>query len=208
MPVAGILLAAGAGSRYGLPKALAATPGTGSWLERGIRLMLDAACSPVVVVLGAESDRALALLSATRLSADTRVVPLVVTDWSEGIGGSLRGGFEALGKLRAEPRPVAALVTLVDLPRLAPEALARLANDPIVPSSLRRAVYGGIPGHPVLIGSDHWAALGSQLAGDVGASPYLRTHGTEAVDCTGLGGEDDIDVPERHHSILQDSHSH
>lgn len=194
-PVAGILLAAGAGSRYGQPKALADTPETGSWLERGIRLLLDAACSPVVVVLGAESGRALALLSAIPLGGDTRVLPLVVPNWSEGIGASLRTAFEALSRLCWEPTPIAALVTLVDLPRLALEALARLTHDPITPSSLRRAVCEGIPGHPVLIGSAHWAPLRSQLTGDIGAGPYLRIHCADAVECAGLGGDDDIDVP-------------
>ena len=186
--VAGILLAAGAGRRFGGPKALASSPGVGSWLKRGVRLLLDAGCSPVVVVLGAEAEKASVLLPKD----DTRVVPVVAGDWVEGIGASLGA---ALDHLREVPGPVATLVTLVDLPHLAPAAMPRVLEAGVVPSTLRRATYSGKPGHPVLIGRDHWAAVRAGLQGDVGAGPYLREHGAEAVDCTGLGGNEDIDAP-------------
>lgn len=192
--LAGVLLAAGAGRRYGGPKALAATPGAGGWLERGVRLLLDVGCSPVVVVLGAEAERALALLPRT----DARIVSVVAADWASGLAASLRAALDALEQLAEGPPPTAALVTLVDLPRLAPEALERVAaHDAVGPSSLRRAVYAGTPGHPVLIGRAHWAALKDGLAGDVGAGPYLRAHGADAIDCTGLGGNDDVDTQPR-----------
>lgn len=187
-PLAGVLLAAGAGRRFGGPKALAATPDAGGWLERGVRLLLDAACDPVVVVLGAEAERARSLLPAS----EPRVVPVIADDWAEGIGASLRAALAALEGTRL---PVAALVTLVDLPRLAPEALERVAGGDVVPSSLRRAVYEGIPGHPVLIGRDHWHDLRQGLKGDVGAGPYLRAHRAEPIECSGLGGDDDVDAP-------------
>ncbi|MDQ4500723.1 nucleotidyltransferase family protein [Sinomonas sp. ASV322] len=185
-PVAGILLAAGAGRRFGGPKALASSPETGSWLQRGVELLTAAGCAPVVVVLGASADEALALLPD-----DPRVVPIVAEGWAEGVGASLRAALELLaGRHRTI---VAALVTLVDLPRLDGEALARVAGGAVGPSSLRRAIYGNTPGHPVLIGREHWGPLGAILAGDVGAGPYLRAHAAEPVDCTGLGGDEDID---------------
>ncbi|NUP73636.1 MAG: NTP transferase domain-containing protein [Sinomonas sp.] len=181
-----MLLAAGAGRRFGGPKALAVSPSTGSWLERGARLLLDAGCEPVVVVLGAEADQARALLP----KGDPRIVPVVAANWAEGIAASLRAGLDAL---EGDPRPAAALVSLVDLPRLAPEALTRVTSGAVDRSSLRRAVYAGRPGHPVLLGRAHWAPLRAGLAGDAGAGPYLREQGAEAVDCTGLGGDEDVD---------------
>ncbi|MEA5457187.1 nucleotidyltransferase family protein [Sinomonas sp. JGH33] len=184
-PVAGILLAAGAGVRFGGPKALAASPETGSWLRRGVDLLLAAGCEPVVVVLGASATEARALLPD-----DPRVMPVIAADWAEGIGASLRAALDVLG---GQGAPLAALVTLVDLPKLNGEALARVALGAVGPESLRRAVYDGAPGHPVLIGRAHWAPLRSVLAGDVGAGPYLRAHGAEPIDCTGLGGNEDVD---------------
>lgn len=195
-PIAGVLLAAGAGRRFGGPKALAATADAGGWLERGVRLLLGAGCDPVLVVVGAEAERALALLPAS----DRRVLPIVADGWAEGIGASLRAALDALerlpgGRPAGSDRPVAALVTLVDLPHLVPQALERVAGGVVVPSSLRRAVYGGTPGHPVLIGRAHWQDLRESVKGDVGAGPYLRAHRAEAVECSGLGGDDDVDTP-------------
>lgn len=189
-PLAGILLAAGAGSRFGGPKALAATPEAGSWLARAVRLLLDAGCAPVVVVLGAAADDARRLLPED----NPRVVPVVAERWADGVAESLRAALAALAGVEG---PVGALVTLVDLPRLSPEALARVAGGTVGPSSLRRAVYGGTPGHPVLLGRNHWEPLSAGLSGDVGAGPYLRANGAEAVDCTGLGGDDDVDLAPR-----------
>ncbi|WP_415856374.1 NTP transferase domain-containing protein, partial [Sinomonas sp. G460-2] len=111
--------------------------------------------------------------------------------WADGVGASLGAALDALASLDG---PVAAVVTLVDLPHLVPEAFTRITGSEIGPSSLRRAVYDGAPGHPVLLGKDHWGPLRASLAGDVGAGPYLRAHRAEPVDCTGLGGDDDVDV--------------
>ena len=59
--------------------------------------------------------------------------------------------------------------------------------------ALARAVYGGEPGHPVLVGRAHWRPLADAVRGDTGAGPYLRAHAAVAVDCTDLGGGDDVD---------------
>jgi CTP:molybdopterin cytidylyltransferase MocA len=171
----------------GRPKALVTDDG-GSWLERAARLSLAAGCSPVLVVLGAAADEARRLLPA-----EPRITPVVAGDWASGTAASLRAGIEAAAAL--DPVPDAVLVTLVDLPSLQAEACRRVLQGPVGPRSLRRAEYGGRPGHPVLIGRDHWAPLLAQLAGDRGAGPYLAAQGAEPVDCTGLGGDLDVDVP-------------
>src|SRR5215218_10330566 len=54
---AGLLLAAGAGSRMGTPKAL-----VNDWLVRGVDVLSAAGCTPIVVVLGAAHQQARALL--------------------------------------------------------------------------------------------------------------------------------------------------
>jgi nicotine blue oxidoreductase len=49
-PVTGIVLAAGAGTRYGMPKVLA---DEGGWLRRAVAALVDGGCDDGVVVLGA-----------------------------------------------------------------------------------------------------------------------------------------------------------
>ena len=69
--------------------------------------------------------------------------------------------------------------------------------------TLRQAVYDGRPGHPVLIGADHWAPLSDTLTGDRGARGYLVAHGVVEVECGDLHDGLDEDVsrtadPPRH----------
>ena len=91
MTCAGLLLAAGGGSRMGTAKALVDDPGGGSFVERGVRVLRDGGCSPVVVVVGAQAERATAL--ATAAGADLVVE---ASDWASGQSASLRRGLEAL----------------------------------------------------------------------------------------------------------------
>jgi CTP:molybdopterin cytidylyltransferase MocA len=58
---------------------------------------------------------------------------------------------------------------------------------------LRQAVFGGRPGHPVLIGREHWTAVADALAGDRGARGYLVAHGVDEVECGDLFDGHDID---------------
>lgn len=186
MAVAGLLLAAGAGRRFGGPKALATDPDGTSWLVRSVAVLREGGCDPVVVVLGADADRAAALLDAP--TAD-RVV--VADDWAEGMGASLRAGLAALDRT---PDADAALVHLVDLPDVGPDVVARLlAADP-EPSALARAAYAGVPGHPVLIGRDHWPAVVATATGDRGARDHLATHDHDLVECGDLASGADRDT--------------
>jgi molybdenum cofactor cytidylyltransferase len=187
----GILLAAGAGRRMGRPKALVVGDDGEPWLVRGVRVLREAGCSRVVVVLGAEATRARALLAASAGSGAAGVAVTEAPDWREGIAASMRAGLAAAAP--GAPGIRYAVVTLVDLPELRPEAVRRVATD-AGETSLRQASYAGRPGHPVVIGAAHFAELAASLHGDTGARPYLLSHGVEAVDCTDLGGGDDVDA--------------
>jgi CTP:molybdopterin cytidylyltransferase MocA len=131
------------------------------------------------VVLGAGADEARPLVPG-----DARVV--VAPDWQRGQSASLAAGLTAL------PPATAVAVTLVDLPGQRAEAVARVVRG-AQPDVLRRAVFAGRPGHPVLLGRDHWPGVLDVLAGDEGARAYLRAHGATGVDCTDLGGGEDVD---------------
>ena len=63
MRVAGLLLAAGAGRRFGSPKALVPLHGK-LFVDSAAELLRTAGCAPVVVVLGAQADEVRAKLAA------------------------------------------------------------------------------------------------------------------------------------------------
>lgn len=176
MSVHGLLLAAGAGRRYGGPKAL--VPG---WLDASVAVLRDGGCAGVTVVLGAAVD-------GVALPAGTDAV--VAEDWAEGMGASLRAGLRAL-----PPGPVAAIVHLVDLPDVGPGVVARLLAGDVEDTTLRRAAYHGVPGHPVLLGRAHWAGVTASATGDRGARAYLAEQPTALVECADLATGRDVDRP-------------
>ncbi|MFS0702198.1 NTP transferase domain-containing protein [Cellulomonas sp. 179-A 4D5 NHS] len=183
--LSGLVLAAGAGSRFGGPKALARTADGEPWVARAVRVLLDGGCDRVVVALGARADDARGLVPD-----DARVSVAVVDDWASGVSASLRAGLVACGD-EAE----AVLVTLVDLPGLPVEVVRRVARRPFDAGVLRQAVHGARPGHPVLLGRSHRPALLARLDGDTGARAYLAAHGAEAVECGDLFDGEDADRP-------------
>ena len=102
--VTGIVLAAGAGTRAGGPKALLRMPDGTPWLELACAFLAASGCDRVVAVLGAQANIARPLVPPS-----TEV--LVAADWEQGMSASLRAGLAAA-------TGEAALVTLVDLPEL------------------------------------------------------------------------------------------
>lgn len=180
---AGLLLAAGAGSRMGEPKALVHDDEGTSWLVRSVGVLRDAGCDPVLVVLGARADEARRLVPP-----EARVV--VASDWADGMAASLRAGLRALLDTDAPT----AVITLVDLPDLTSDVVARVVAARTGPGALARATYDGRPGHPVLAGREHWAAMAGEVSGDRGAQGYLATHETVAVECADLSTGRDQDT--------------
>lgn len=176
-PVVGILLAAGAGRRYGGPKAHVE-----GWLVRSVDTLREGGCEPVLVVLGAGAAE------ARRLVPDG-VDVVVATDWAEGMSASLRAALTAVQASSAD----AALVHLVDLPDVGPAVVRRLVSLS-APDALARAVYHGSPGHPVLLGRVHWDEVAAESSGDRGARAYLRTREVDAVECGDLASGQDVDA--------------
>jgi len=202
-PVAGIVLAAGGGTRFGRPKALVESAEGTSWLANAVRSLLGGGCSPVIVVLGAAADEAEALLERSFIhSGSVHVVR--AEDWQTGMAASLRRGLAAASALDHEPEsasdsaPDAVAIVTVDVPSLGPAEVRRLIApepDAVGRETLRQASFSGRPGHPVVIGRDHWQALADSVTGDVGARPYLVAHGVRLVDCSDLGSGTDVDTP-------------
>lgn len=191
-PNAGLLLAAGAGRRYGGPKAFAPAPARPErpadelLVELAIRTLRDGGCAPIVVVLGAQAQRAEQLRLRPRFGVQT----VVNADWATGMGSSLRAGLAAL---RSGPS-CAVVVLLVDTPGITAGAVERVGAHAGA-DTLRTATYGGNPGHPVVLGRAHWTGAALSATGDTGARHYLAQHAAEAIPCDDIADGADLDVP-------------
>lgn len=185
--VAGLLLAAGEGRRFGRPKALIEFDGE-RLVDRGVRMLRDAGCGPVVVVTGA---------------APIEVIGAVVVpnpDWHTGMGSSLRTGLSAL-----PPGCPAVVVALVDQPRITADAVRRLMDAHAAGVPVAVATYGGKPRNPVLITGEFFAAVAESAVGDVGARPFLRDNPglVTSVPCDDIAAPDDIDTPDDLAALLE-----
>ncbi|WP_410642082.1 NTP transferase domain-containing protein [Amycolatopsis sp. lyj-346] len=186
-PVAGLLLAAGGGRRFGGPKALVELDGEPLVL-RALRTLTAAGCAPVRVVVGAAADQVRALLPDPELAVPAE-------DWATGMGASLRAGLAALAALEAADQPVAALVHLVDLPWVGSGVLTRVAAHASA-GTVARAAYEGVPGHPVLLGRRWWGEVAGSALGDRGARDWLATRADlTLIECGDLGSGRDVDRP-------------
>lgn len=201
--IAGLLLAAGMGRRFGGPKALADS-GDGPWVLHALASLR--ALHPRIVVVGAAAAEVTALLPP-----DVRAVRN--PDFGTGMGSSLAVGLRAVLADSHEPPVDAVVVMLVDLPDVSAAVVDRVVRSvigpavvtdpkggaaadhvtPAVRSALARATFAGRPGHPVLIGSDHFAGVLAAAGADRGARDYLATHAVTAVECGDLAGGADVD---------------
>ncbi len=173
--VAGVLLAAGAGTRYGMPKVLAEE---GDWLKRAVSALDDGGCDDVIVVLGA---------ALVEVPAPARAT--VAARWADGMSASVREGLQAVGSAEW------IVLHTVDTPDVGAAVVSRvLGAARAADSGLARACYGGRPGHPVVVARMHLGALTATLRGDQGARAFLGgRNDVVAVECGDLATGLDID---------------
>lgn len=179
---AGVILAAGAGTRFGAaPKQLADLGGRPllQWAVDAQTAVDPALIDPIIVVLGSQAARVRERIDFGRAE------PVVCARWEAGQAASLRCGLEAVG-------PAARIVvTLGDAPLVSSEVIARFAAEP----AGTRAVYAGRPGHPVVLGPAHLAALAAASGSpDEGARGLLRD--ARRIEAGHLCSGRDVDTPE------------
>ncbi|HEX3318168.1 MAG TPA: nucleotidyltransferase family protein [Solirubrobacteraceae bacterium] len=179
-----MVLAAGAGRRFGATKQLADLDGR-PLLQHAV----DAANAAegidrVVVVLGHDAERIRAAVDLGRAKA------VVADGWREGQAASLRAGVQAAGDAEA------LVVLLGDQPRLTSDAVGRVLAARGEHAAVR-ARYSGVPGHPVVLEHALFADL-LRLRGDMGARDLLAHHRVADVD---MGPDHlaqvDVDTPEQ-----------
>jgi CTP:molybdopterin cytidylyltransferase MocA len=175
--VVGVLLAAGAGRRYGKPKVL-----VDGWLTAAVTALRDGGCTDVILVLG-----------AAVVPAPPGVTAVTASEWHTGLSASVRTGLEHADRTGADY----AVLHVVDTPDVGSAVIARVLKRALTSrNGLARAYYGDRPGHPVVFARRHWPGVIDRLSGDRGAAAYLRTApDVENVDCGDLATGRDYDEP-------------
>ncbi len=184
--VVALVLAAGAGTRLGRAKALVTEPGGDSWLGLATAAAREGGALQVYVVVGAKADE-------VRAVVPSGCVTVEASQWQEGMGASLRAGLGAV--MADHPAADAVVVLLVDTPDVGSSVVRRLVAQAL-PQALVRASYHGIPGHPVLLGRDHWQGVLACARGDSGARDYLRSRDVAHLECSDLASGRDVDTAE------------
>ena len=178
--VAGLVLAAGEGSRFGGPKALVEL-NCERLVDRAVRVLREGGCEPVYAVSGA--------VSVEVPGAST----VVNGDWETGMASSLRAGLAAL------PDSVdAVVISLVDQPGIGADVVARLVRSIKDGHELVVASYDGQLRNPVAVARPLWAAVSASAVGDEGVRAFIREHPdqVEVVECADIADPSDIDTPE------------
>ena len=191
--IAGLILAAGAGSRFGGGKMRARLDGR-SLVAHVLAAARAAHLGRLVLVLGADAGAVRADLLATDPAAFEGVLVAVNPAAGRGLATSLRLGLAAA---TAEPRPDGVLILLGDQPRIRPATLAALLAAP-APADAIAVVADHADDqapNPVLLLWPRGAVLLGELGGDRGLGPLLAAHPERVVRIPVAGANPDIDSP-------------
>ena len=173
----GLVLAAGGGSRFGMPKALAPGRDGRTWAADAANTLAAGGCDNVLVVVGAQA-------AAVVEGLPPEVTAVQCEDWAQGLAATLRTGLIAAQDV---PGVVRVVVVPVDTPGLSPAAVRRVLEAAgESPGALVRATYNGVPGHPVVFGAGHLSLAAKSIGGDRGARDYLRDGDAVQVECADI----------------------
>lgn len=161
-----VVLAAGAGARFGGGKLTAIYRGA-PLLHGALAAARAAPVRSVTLVTGAAAEA----VTAAALTFDARIRIIHAADHAEGMAASLRAGVAALPSETG-----AAFLFLGDMPRVPHAVLAPLAEAIRAGAIAAAPVYHGKRGHPVVLSRAVFAKV-ANLTGDEGARSLLADLG-------------------------------
>jgi molybdenum cofactor cytidylyltransferase len=192
-PVVGLILAAGAATRFGCAKQLLPLGGE-PLIRHTLRRALAAELHGVIVVVGASATEVAAAV------ADLPVSVVVNPDFAVGQSTSLRAGVEAASAAGSS----AVVVLLADQPEIQSGAIAAVVDGHRRTGALIvQATYGGTPSHPVLFARKLFPEL-LQVTGDEGARAVIQRHADDRlrVEVDAGSPPPDIDTEQDYRALL------
>ncbi|MGH9387329.1 MAG: nucleotidyltransferase family protein [Vicinamibacterales bacterium] len=191
-----LLLAAGASSRMGRPKAGLPLGDRGTVLSVGVEALLNSGFADVTVVAGAHPESV--RLASQPHAARTRLVEH--KEWEQGQLSSLLAGLDAI----SVPDLEAVAVLLVDVPLVRPETIrAVVAAWQATRAPIVRPVDGDRHGHPVVFDAAVFDDL-RRADLSVGAKAVFATHQARVLNVAvnDRWAFEDLDTPEDYERIL------
>lgn len=192
--LAAVVLAAGAGSRFGGGKVRAPLDGR-PLVAHVLAAARRAGVGRVVVVLGRDAVLVRAALAADDAGALAGILVVINPAPERGIASSLRVGLAAA---TATPPPAGVVVLLGDQPRVRPEVIAALAaaveGAPADALAVAPAYAEDGAPNPVVVLPAGWPVAGA-LTGDRGLGPLLATAPDRVIRVPAPDANPDVDTP-------------
>jgi molybdenum cofactor cytidylyltransferase len=181
--ITGVLLAAGAATRFGSDKLMHPLP-DGTPIALASALVLRAALPQMLVVVRPDSS------ALAQLLMQHGIRTVVAANTADGMGASLAQGIAACAEAQGW------LVALADMPFIKPSTMVAIADALRDGAAISAPVYQGQRGHPVGF-TTRFAAQLMALSGDEGARAIVREHAAEVrqIECDDPGVLADIDRP-------------
>ncbi|MHC1741041.1 MAG: NTP transferase domain-containing protein [Anaerolineaceae bacterium] len=191
--VAGVILAAGESSRFGQPKQLLTFRGK-TFIENVIETALNTRVSPIIVILGANSQEILEIIEKYK----NRVVIVENPDWQSGQSSSIRIALSAInGKCEA------VLFLLVDQPQVSSELIDSLVNHfADFHDQILAPFFGEKRGNPVLFDNTCFSDL-KRLTGNQGGRVLFQNHNLSKFDWQDGSILLDVDQPEDYLELVK-----
>ncbi len=189
---AAVILAAGAGSRFGGGKIRAPLDGR-PLLAHVLAAVREAGVGRVVVVLGRDAGAVVSAVREAEPAALGRVLVAVNPEPERGLASSLAIGF---GPAAAAPAPPGVLVVLGDQPRVRADVLRALCavETPAGAVAVVPRYDADAAPNPVLLLPAGWPLV-ARLTGDRGLGALLAADPARVVRVPVRGANPDVDTP-------------
>lgn len=173
--IAGVVLAAGSGTRLGAPKADLVVGGE-RLIDRAVRALADGGCEPVYAVVRDESRA-------------TDAITVINQDAESGMRSSLVLAIA----VAADAEAIA--VHLVDLPGIGADAVCAVIGA-WTPGRIAVGRIGERRVHPIVMAPPQWQDAVNVAGADEGARRYLAAHPQLITEVDVAGSAEDLDTPE------------